>query len=119
MDKEVTGRLESFNRNPFLLMGYSFLTPGKTTGNLLRFRPPWYRDSRTVKANSFWSDPPEPATSSSVSCSTEEEAGRAGPNEEEIVTNLSETGVVRPVPQRSTQESTLPGGTHELGAWWG
>lgn len=42
-------------------MGHSFLTPGKTTGNLLRFRPPWYRDSRTVKADSFWSDP-APAT---------------------------------------------------------
>jgi hypothetical protein len=119
IDKTVIRRLENFNRNPFLLMGYSFLTPGKTTGNLLRFRPPWYRDSRTVKANSFWSDPPEPTSSSSASSSAEEEAGRAGPNQEEIVTSLSETGVVRSVPQRSTLQSTLPGGTHELGGWWG
>jgi hypothetical protein len=119
IDKTVVRRLENFNRNPFLLMGYSFLTPGKTTGNLLRFRPPWYRDSRTVKANSFWSDPPEPAVSSSARASAREEPGRAGPNEEEIVTNISETAVVRPVPKRSTLQSTLPGGTHELGAWWG
>jgi hypothetical protein len=120
MDKTVIRRLENFNRNPFLLMGYSFLTPGKTTGNLLRFRPPWYRDSRTVKADSFWSDPaPTPGTSSSVSSSAAEEARQAGPNEEEIVTSITETAVVRPVPERSTQPSTLPGGRHELGAWWG
>jgi hypothetical protein len=119
IDKTVIRRLENFNRNPFLLMGYSFLTPGKTTGNLLRFRPPWYRDSRTVKASSFWSDPPEPTTGFSLSSSAEKEAGRAGPNQEEIVTSISETGVVPPVPHRSTLQSTPPGGTHELGAWWG
>jgi hypothetical protein len=116
IDKNVTRRLENFSRNPFLLMGYSFLTPGKTTGNILRFRPPWYRDSRTVKANSFWSDPaPRPSVSSSAG----EETARTGPNQEEIVTNLTETAVVRPVPQRPTPQSMLPGGTHELGAWWG
>jgi hypothetical protein len=120
IDKTVIRRLENFNRNPFMLMGYSFLTPGKTTGNLLRFRPPWYRDSRTVKANSFWSDPPEATVSSSVSSSEREEDGRRGPNTEEIVTNISETGVVRSVVQRPpVLQSTLPGGTHELGAWWG
>jgi hypothetical protein len=119
LDKKVVRHLENLNRNPFLLMGYSFLTPARTTGNLLRFRPPWYRDSRTVKANSFWSDPPAVAPSSSVSSSAREEAGRAGPNEEEIVTNISSTAVVRPVPKPPAPRSTLPGGTHELGAWWG
>jgi hypothetical protein len=124
VDKTITRRLENFNRNPFLLMGYSFLTPGKTTGNILRFRPPWYRDSRRVKADSFWSDPePAPTVSSSVSSSAGEESARAGPNpglnQDEMITNLSETAVVRTVPQRSTQQSTLPGGAHELGAWWG
>jgi hypothetical protein len=123
IDKTVIRRLENFNRNPFLLMGYSFLTPGKTTGNILRFRPPWYRDSRTVKANSFRSDPPEPATNSSVSSSAGEDTGRAGPNlgpnQEAMITNVSETAVVRTLPQRSTVQATLPGGTHELGAWWG
>jgi hypothetical protein len=120
IDKTLIPRLENFNRNPFLLMGYSFLTPGKTTGNILRFRPPWYRDSRTVKADSFWSDPaPAPSPSAATgSSAAEEEARRAGPNEEEIVTNLTETGVVRPA-QRRQPSSVLPGGTHELGAWWG
>jgi hypothetical protein len=115
MDKYVVRHLENFNRNPFMLMGYSFLTPGRTTGNLLRFRPPWYRDSRTVKANSFWSDPaPTPAVSSSA----REGPGRDGPTAEEVVTNLSETEAVRTVPQRPGVPM-LPGGTHELGAWWG
>jgi len=123
LDKTVIRRLENFNRNPFLLMGYSFLTPGKTTGNLLRFRPPWYRDSRTVKADSFWSDPAPGSTATSLGSSAGEDTGRAGPNpgpnQEEIIRNVSETSVVRTLPQRSTSQSTLPGGTHELGAWWG
>jgi hypothetical protein len=115
IDKKVVRHLEDFNRNPFLLMGYSFLTPGRTTANLLRFRPPWYRDSRTVKANSFWSDP-----SPTVSASALEGTGREGPSEEEVVTNISSTSVVRTVPQRpAVSAAPLPGGTHELGAWWG
>ncbi len=32
MDKKVVRRLDGWNRNPFLLMGYSFLTPAHTTG---------------------------------------------------------------------------------------
>jgi hypothetical protein len=116
LDLKIIRPLERWNRNPFLLMGYSFLTPGKTTGNLLRFRPPWYRDSRTVKANSFWSDPTPVATTAT----TQEGVSREGPNEEEIVTSLSDTGVVQPVVQRPVRvQPTLPGGTHELGAWWG
>jgi Lipid A 3-O-deacylase (PagL) len=113
MDKKVVSRLEQWNRNPFLLMGYSFLTPAHTTGNLLRFRPPWYRDSRTVKANSFWSDP-EPSTSASA-------GGGVSPESVEDVRNTTDGGpealVVQPTPQ--PQQLILPGGTHELGAWWG
>ena len=115
LDKSLVRRLEAWNRNPFLLMGYSFLTPGKTTANLLRFRPPWYRDSRTVKANSFWSDPVPVATAAA-----QEGSNREGLNEEDMVTSLSETHVVRSVPRQTpTTQSMLPGGTHELGAWWG
>jgi hypothetical protein len=115
IDKNVIRHLEDFNRNPFLLMGYSFLNPARTTGNILRFRPPWYRDSRTVKANSFWSDPAPEISSSS----TQERISHGGPNEEEVVTSLSETEV-QPVSRRTAApQSTLPGGTHELGAWWG
>ena len=45
-------------RNPFALLGLSFLEPAHATANIFRFRPPWYRDDRVVKAKSFWSDPP-------------------------------------------------------------
>jgi hypothetical protein len=115
MDKKVVRRLDDWNRNPFLLMGYSFLTPAHTTGNLLRFRPPWYRDSRTVKADSFWSDP-EPDASV---------AGGGGLNPERVedvgdtgdTINGSEALLVRPT--TPPQRLILPGGTHELGAWWG
>jgi hypothetical protein len=114
MDKKVVSRLDQWNRNPFLLMAYSFLTPARTTGNLLRFRPPWYRDSRTVKANSFWSDP-EPAASVSP-------GGGVTPESVEDVRSATEDGgsetfVVQRAPQ--PQQLILPGGTHELGAWWG
>ena len=34
----------------------NFLTPARGFANILRFRPPWYRDSRIVKASSFFSD---------------------------------------------------------------
>jgi hypothetical protein len=112
MDKKVVRRLDDWNRNPFLLMAYSFLTPARTTGNLLRFRPPWYRDSRTVKADSFWSDP---APDASV-------AGGGGVSPESVedvggTINGSEALVVRPA--TPPQRVILPGGTHELGAWWG
>jgi hypothetical protein len=113
MDKKIVSRLDQWNRNPFLLMAYSFLTPARTTGNLLRFRPPWYRDSRTVKANSFWSDP-EPDANASA-------GGGVNPESVEDVRNVTdgglETSVVQPAPQ--PQQLILPGGTHELGAWWG
>ncbi|MGC2616837.1 MAG: hypothetical protein WA354_22580, partial [Terracidiphilus sp.] len=56
LDKHVVTKLEDKNRNPLLLTVYSFLTPARGFANILRFRPPWYRDSRIVKADSFWSD---------------------------------------------------------------
>jgi len=57
LDRTLIPRLEEHSRNPLMLMSYSLLTPAKTMANILRFRPPWYRDSRVVKARSFWSDP--------------------------------------------------------------
>lgn len=121
MDRKVIRRLEGFSHNPFLLMGYSFLTPGRTTGNLLRFRPPWYRDSRTVKANSFWSDPvSEPAPGERPR--EAEVAHGEGPNAEEMVSSLVEPEAGPPVAARrpmTQPDSGLPGGVHELGGWWG
>jgi hypothetical protein len=59
LDRTLILKLENHSRNPFSLLGVSFITPGKSMANILRFRPPWYRDSRVVKAKSFWADPPD------------------------------------------------------------
>jgi hypothetical protein len=102
LDRSVITRLEQRSRNPFLLVTYQFLNPGRGTGNMLRFRPPWFRDSRTVKANSFWSDPsPEPS-----------------PRGEPRAQAASATAVSI-TPSRRATLSVPFGGTHELGAWWG
>ena len=60
IDKHVVQRFEETPRGPLALLFMSFLTPSRATANILRWRPPWYRDEREVKANSFWSDPPGP-----------------------------------------------------------
>ena len=60
LDKHAVRRMEGMSRNPIALTMYQFLTPSRATANILRFRPPWYRDSRTVKAKSFFSEPPGP-----------------------------------------------------------
>ena len=54
LDKHVVTKLEDKSRNPILLTMANFLTPARGFANILRFRPPWYRDSRIVKASSFW-----------------------------------------------------------------
>ena len=59
LDKHVVRRLENKSGNPFFLLAIQFLNPARGTANILRFRPPWYRDSRVVKANSLFSDPGE------------------------------------------------------------
>jgi hypothetical protein len=118
LDKYVVKHVEEKQRRPVTLLLLSFLTPARATANIFRFRPPWYRDGRQVKANSFWSDPPSP----------EDVAGHSGdarngdPPEEAAVAsagNVVSTGV-HPV---STGEVLPvwphPGGVHEFGAWWG
>ena len=60
LDKHVVRRLEAKSRNPLALTMYQFLSPSRATANIFRFRPPWYRDSRTVKAKSFFSEPAGP-----------------------------------------------------------
>ncbi len=95
LDKHVITRLEGMSRNPLLLIAYQLLNPTRATGNFLRFRPPWYRDTRVVKATSFWSDPePEPDLA----------GGGAG--------------AMRGTGQREYGWSPY-GGVHELGTWWG
>jgi hypothetical protein len=67
LDKHAVRSLEEKSRNPLLLTMYQIITPARGFANILRFRPPWYRDTRIVKADSFWSDPGE-----GLSASTQE-----------------------------------------------
>jgi len=111
LDKHLVRALEQKSRNPILLTTYQFLSPTRGFANILRFRPPWYRDSRVVKASGFFSDPGE-----GLSSSTQEAMRYA----EKHGVSFSEMGVagVQPVklPAPGWQG---PGGRHEFGAWWG
>ena len=102
LDEHVITGLEEKSRNPFALLGYQFLNPARATANILRFRPPWYRDTRVVKADGFWSDPP----GESVTDSTAEAEAAAAP-------------VQRAFKPRLLPVWPRPGGVHEFGAWWG
>lgn len=50
IDRYFIKKLENRYSNPFVLFGLSAFTPTRSMANLMRFRAPWYRDSRTVKA---------------------------------------------------------------------
>ena len=105
LDKHIVRRLEEKPRGPAALLLISFLTPGRATANIFRWRPPWYRDGREVKARTFWSEPPGP----------EEASGEAG---EGSAPNASAAVAPR------SRGDVLPlwahyGGVHEFGAWWG
>jgi hypothetical protein len=113
LDKHVVTRLEDKSRNPILLTMANFLTPARGFANILRFRPPWYRDSRIVKADSFWSDPGD-----GVSASTAE-AVRWASRHPESGANPYLAESVRPVPAPGPPNWQGPGGRHEFGAWWG
>ncbi len=56
LDRHVVRGLEERSRNPILLSLYQFLTPARGVANILRFRAPWYRDSRVVRAEGFFAD---------------------------------------------------------------
>src|SRR5205814_8259951 len=60
LDKSVVKKIEASPRRPVTLLLLSFLTPSRATANIFRWRPPWYRDDRVVKASTFWSEPPGP-----------------------------------------------------------
>jgi Lipid A 3-O-deacylase (PagL) len=115
LDKHVVKRLEEHNRNPILLTVYQFLTPARGFDNILRFRPPWYRDSRIVKANSFFSDPGEGITATTYQAMKD---ARRDPRAEAYLASLGEAGRLdRPVEPHVDWEG--PGGKHEFGALWG
>jgi hypothetical protein len=118
LDRHVITRLEHVSRNPIALTMYQFLSPSRATANILRFRPPWYRDSRTVKANSFFSDPPGPdderlnAETATTAAAERDAPDGAGKDDMEPVV------AARPV-QHYLPVFPRPGGVHEFGAWWG
>jgi Lipid A 3-O-deacylase (PagL) len=107
LDKHVITRLEGKSRNPFALLSYQFLNPARGTANILRFRPPWYRDTRVVKATTFWTFPD---SASSVPANAPPAPMGAEPAEPAV----SSTAVASSLP-----EWPRPGGVHEFGAWWG
>jgi hypothetical protein len=108
LDKHVVKRVEARPRRPVTLLLLSFLTPSRATANIFRWRPPWYRDGRVVKASTFWSEPPGP----------EEAAAESGEDGSGAAANPS-SGVQ--VVRRSEVPPPWPhyGGVHEFGAWWG
>jgi hypothetical protein len=112
LDKHVVQRLEATPRRPVTLLFISFLTPSRATANIFRWRPPWYRDGREAKANSFWSDPPGPAEAAPSGAPSGDGAAPEPPAN-------SAAGVEA---VRKTEAPPLwprPGGVHEFGAWWG
>lgn len=50
VDKYLIKRMENRYSHPLVLLGLSALTPGRSMANLMRFKAPWYSDSRPVKA---------------------------------------------------------------------
>jgi Lipid A 3-O-deacylase (PagL) len=121
LDKHVIPHLEHMSRNPILLTTYQFLSPTRGTANIFRFRPPWYRDSRRVKANSFFSDPPGPDDERLYAeTATTAAAERDSPN---ITESGAEKDAVDPAavarPVTYLPVFPRPGGVHEFGAWWG
>jgi hypothetical protein len=114
VDKHVTRKLQQKPRRAVTLLLISFLTPSRATANILRFRPPWYRDAYVVKANSFWSDPPgtdgPDHAPGDMNMAASDAAGATG--------SAPAAGVVR-VPAAELPEWPRYGGVHEFGAWWG
>lgn len=111
LDGHAVRALEEKSRNPVVLTVYQFITPARGFSNILRFRPPWYRDSRVVKADSFWSDPGE-----GLSASTQEAMKYAG----KYGGTASEGGAaVYPAVLSNSPAWQGPGGRHEISAWWG
>jgi hypothetical protein len=116
LDKHVVAPVESPGRNPFALLGLSFLEPAHATANIFRFRPPWYRDDRVVKAKSFWSDP-----AGEDEVRFEKAATASADSEESAESSSALPAAVIRTPSTTSFEPVWahPGGVHEFGTWWG
>ena len=126
IDKHVIRHLEDKSRNPVALLAYSFMNPARGTANIFRFRPPWFRDSRTVKATTFWSDPPPPYDRQSVGIAAAEarDATRSTGGESAVAEAADPPPAVSMVRRAVLPSAPLPqwphpGGVHEFGARWG
>lgn len=116
LDRYVVKRLEATPRRPYALLLISFLTPARATANIFRFRPPWYRDGRAVRARTFWAEPASPYD--------------IPPGEQPASGHFRATDPAAPEPAegpgavsrgKNEYRPTWPhyGGVHEFGAWWG
>lgn len=107
LDQSLLPRLESKSRNPLLLISYQFLTPARATGNIFRFRPVWYRDTRQVHATPLFhrNHPEEDEVSETASSTTS-------------LTTPETTLTTRSVPRVRTGQGRF-GGDREFGAMIG
>ena len=112
LDQHAVRSLEDKSRNPLLLTAYQFLTPARGFANVLRFRPPWYRDSRVVKAQSFWSDPGVGVSAG------KQQAIKFDRRYGETAATVGATNTPS-ANQAAATDWEGPGGRHEFGAWWG
>ena len=112
LDKHVVKRIEETPRGPVTLLLLSFLTPARATANVFRFRPPWYRDGRQVRAKSFFSQPPGPEDAEEGwDDKNAEGAPRVAGNGTSVVSCRAMRRILPLWPHY--------GGKHEFGAWWG
>lgn len=119
LDKHLVAPMEAGGRRPLTLLGISFLEPAHATANILRFRPPWYRDDRVVKATGFWSNPPD---EEGVTFTSHPESTSEG--ERTVTASTAELAEPATVVRNPSTAQPLPvwprpGGVHEFGAWWG
>ncbi|HZZ38764.1 MAG TPA: acyloxyacyl hydrolase [Acidobacteriaceae bacterium] len=126
LDKHVVAPIEGNGRNPFALLGLSFLEPAHATANILRFRSPWYRDDRVVRTKSFWTDPADENALTFTKPGIPASAPSSGAEGEESATVVasslnSAAAAVEPNPTSARELPVWPrpGGVHEFGAWWG
>jgi hypothetical protein len=125
LDKYVVQRFEEKPRGPLPLLVMSFLTPARATANIFRFRPPWYRDGRQVKAHTFWSERPGP---DDVPAGEQPASGHAKFVAE--APSVAEPPAATAAPAATANGAVVRngqyppvwphyGGVHEFGAWWG
>jgi len=115
LDRTLIPRLQHRTHNALALMGIALLTPTKTTANIFRFRAPWYRDGRVVKANSFFSDPPDDLESSPDAILVGNHEGDSIPPPTELAPVASVAVAHPPL----AQNGPYIGGVHEFGVIWG